>query len=86
MYAPCLLFFFLCVQVTFGGVNQVSPTFVNVQVRPQQPVRFRLQVQPARNFPIDLYLLMDLSHSMEDDLANLQRLASNLGMPREGRH
>ena len=66
--------------MTFGNENQVSPTFVNVQVRPQQPVTFDLQIQPARNFPIDLYLLMDLSASMGDDLANLQSLASTLGM------
>ena len=65
--------------MAFGNDSQVSPIFVNVQVRPQQSVTFDLQVQPASNFPIDLYLLMDLSGSMRDDLANLQQLAFNLG-------
>ncbi len=40
---------------------------------------FTVQVKPASNFPIDLYLLMDLSNSMEDDLGNLKGLANNLG-------
>ena len=37
-------------------------------------------MRPARNFPIDLYLLMDLSFSMRDDLDNLKRLGADLGM------
>lgn len=40
---------------------------------------FTLNVRPARNFPIDLYLLMDLSFSMRDDLQNLQMLGTALG-------
>ncbi len=36
-------------------------------------------VEPARNFPVDIYLLMDLSASMEDDLDNLKRLGASLG-------
>ena len=43
------------------------------------PVTFEVQVQPANNFPIDLYLLMDLSFSMDDDLDNLKRLGTSLG-------
>ena len=41
--------------------------------------RFPVQVRPANNFPIDIYLLMDLSYSMEDDLDNLKRLGTQLG-------
>ena len=44
-----------------------------------QPQSFPLNVRPARNFPVDLYLLMDLSFSMNDDLANLKRLGAQLG-------
>ena len=44
------------------------------------PITFPLRVRPARNFPIDLYLLMDLSFSMSDDLDNLKRLGADLGM------
>ena len=40
---------------------------------------FPLSVRPANNFPIDLYLLMDLSFSMRDDLDNLKQLGAELG-------
>lgn len=43
------------------------------------PVTFPITVEPARNFPVDIYLLMDLSFSMEDDLVNLRRLGATLG-------
>ena len=43
------------------------------------PVTFPLAIRPARNFPLDLYLLMDLSFSMNDDLANLKALGAQLG-------
>ena len=43
------------------------------------PITFPLRVRPARNFPIDLYLLMDLSFSMRDDLDNLKQLGADLG-------
>ncbi len=40
---------------------------------------FPLMVQLAPNFPVDIYLLMDLSLSMDDDLTNLKRLGNELG-------
>ena len=45
-----------------------------------EPVSFTLQVRPARNYPLDVYFLMDLSASMANDLTNLQNLASQIGM------
>ncbi len=38
-----------------------------------------LMVQSARDFPVDVYFLMDLSFSMRDDLENLKRLGSSVG-------
>lgn len=38
------------------------------------PVEFK----QAKDYPIDLYILMDLSGSMGDDKANLERLSNNL--------
>lgn len=40
---------------------------------------FPFTVRPAPNFPVDIYLLMDLSLSMDDDLENLKRLGAELG-------
>jgi len=36
-------------------------------------------VQPANNFPVDIYYLMDQSFSMIDDLDSLRNLAEELG-------
>ena len=42
-------------------------------------MEFTVSVKPANNFPIDLYLLMDLSFSMNDDLQNLKTLGTSIG-------
>ena len=47
---------------------------------PEQPQSITVSVRPANNFPLDIYLLIDLSFSMNDDLQNLRRLSSELGM------
>ena len=36
-----------------------------------------MKVKPAAVFPLDVYFLMDLSRSMEDDLRSLQQLANS---------
>ena len=45
-----------------------------------QPAKFDIKVKPAKDYPVDLYYLMDLSKSMEDDLLNLQNLGAGIGM------
>lgn len=57
---------------------QVSPQRFQLKLRPGDPQTVQVQVSPARNFPVDVYYLMDLSFSMNDDLVNLQRLADDL--------
>ena len=61
------------------GLQQITPIRASVLVRPLVPTTFTLLVKPANNFPIDLYLLMDLSYSMSDDLDNLKVLGNSLG-------
>ena len=39
-----------------------------------------MQVRQAEDYPVDLYYVMDLSKSMEDDLQNLKLLGALLGM------
>ena len=46
---------------------------------PGQPQTINVSVQPANNFPVDVYYLMDQSFSMNDDLENLRNLAEQLG-------
>ncbi len=44
-----------------------------------QPAKFEIKVKPAKDYPVDLYYLMDLSNSMSDDLMNLKNLATQIG-------
>jgi hypothetical protein len=57
---------------------QVSPQLLNIKLRPGETVSFDVSVKPAENFPVDLYYLMDMSFSMNDDLRNLKRLGGDL--------
>ena len=45
-----------------------------------QPQSFTVSVRPADNLPVDIYLLIDKSFSMNDDIQNLKRLSSQLGV------
>lgn len=44
-----------------------------------QSVNLSVSVRQARDYPLDLYYVMDLSRSMTDDLENLKELAKILG-------
>lgn len=37
-------------------------------------------MKPAKDFPVDLYYLMDMSKSMEDDLVQLRSLGDKIGL------
>lgn len=41
--------------------------------------QFTIQIKPAKNYPVDLYYLMDLSKSMLDDLEKLTTLGTKIG-------
>lgn len=43
-----------------------------------EPQTFKLKFKRAEDYPIDLYYLMDLSYSMEDDLENVKKLGTTL--------
>jgi len=61
------------------GVSvQFSPQTVKLNLRVGQPATFEIKVKPARNYPVDLYYLMDLSYSMNDDLQNLKNLGAGI--------
>ena len=44
-----------------------------------EPQSFEVRVTPQRNLPLDLYVLSDLSGSMEDELEALQAVAGDIG-------
>ncbi|KAM4794815.1 integrin beta-7 [Rhinophrynus dorsalis] len=57
---------------------QLTPQAVRLQLRPGEPKTFKVQFKRAEGYPIDLYYLMDLSYSMNDDLENVKKLGSDI--------
>ncbi len=37
-----------------------------------------MEIKPSENYPVDFYILMDLTATMADDLENLKKLALNI--------
>jgi protocadherin alpha len=44
-----------------------------------KPHRLSVMFRQAENYPVDLYYLMDLSNSMEDDKTKLAELGNIIG-------
>ncbi|EDV27179.1 uncharacterized protein TRIADDRAFT_23256 [Trichoplax adhaerens] len=44
------------------------------------PANINIQVRPARDYPVDLYILMDMSRSMLPHLERLKTIATQLGI------
>ncbi|XP_017782378.1 PREDICTED: integrin beta-PS-like [Nicrophorus vespilloides] len=61
-----------------SNIIQVSPQRVNLKLRARQSLRFSLFYTQAEDYPVDLYYLMDLSKSMEDDKGKLSLLGNLL--------
>ena len=57
---------------------QIAPQHVRMSLRVHEPQRLSVQFALAPNYPIDLYYLMDLSKSMEDDKDKLSTLGNLL--------
>uniref|UniRef100_A0A8C4I9C8 Integrin beta n=1 Tax=Dicentrarchus labrax TaxID=13489 RepID=A0A8C4I9C8_DICLA len=59
-------------------VTQLQPQSVLLHLRPGEPQSFEVKFRRVEDYPIDLYYLMDLSFSMEDDLSNVKKLGADL--------
>ncbi|KAG7245878.1 hypothetical protein CRUP_022475, partial [Coryphaenoides rupestris] len=59
-------------------VTQIQPQKVHITLRPDDAKRFRVKVRQVEDYPVDLYYLMDLSFSMNDDLFHLRSLGKLL--------
>ncbi|XP_076860531.1 integrin beta-4 isoform X2 [Brachyhypopomus gauderio] len=58
--------------------SQVAPQLMKVMLLPGEEREIEMEVfEPARG-PLDLYILMDFSNSMSDDLDNLKRMGDEL--------
>ncbi|XP_034264533.1 integrin beta-4-like isoform X2 [Pantherophis guttatus] len=58
--------------------TQVSPQHVLLKLRPDDEVNIAMQVFEPTEPPVDLYILMDFSYSMSDDLDNLKQMGQYL--------
>ncbi|XP_033639880.1 integrin beta-1-like [Asterias rubens] len=61
-----------------GDPVQVAPQKIRLKLRPGESVNLSVSVRQARDYPVDLYYVMDLSRSMWDDLDNLKELADTI--------
>ncbi|TRY53698.1 hypothetical protein DNTS_008642 [Danionella cerebrum] len=59
-------------------VTQIKPQSIHISLRPDDSQVFKLKVRQVEDYPVDLYYLMDLSYSMNDDLSQLRRLGRGL--------
>nr|ABE66386.1 truncated integrin beta1 subunit-like protein 3 [Danio rerio] len=59
-------------------ITQIQPQKVTLNLRSGEAQKFTLKFKRAEDYPIDLYFLMDLSHSMLSNLENLKNLGTEL--------
>lgn len=59
--------------------SQVSPQQMSMSFLPGEEKMVDVEVFAPTKGPLDLYILMDFSNSMSDDLNNLKRMGKELG-------
>ncbi|KAG7312158.1 hypothetical protein JYU34_001619 [Plutella xylostella] len=59
-------------------VVQIQPQRVRLSLKPRETRKIKFAYRPARNYPLDLYYLMDLTWSMRDDKQTLVSLRDDL--------
>lgn len=59
--------------------SQVSPQLMSMSFLPGEQKMVDVEVFAPTKGPLDLYILMDFSNSMADDLNNLKRMGKELG-------
>lgn len=57
----------------------MSPQQVSMTFLPGEEKLLDVEVFAPTKSPLDLYILMDFSNSMKDDLDNLKRMGNDLG-------
>ncbi|XP_070587709.1 integrin beta-6 isoform X1 [Erythrolamprus reginae] len=65
-------------EINGSEVTQISPQKITVFLRPGNEETIQINVRQTEDYPVDLYYLMDLSASMDDDLKTIKELGSTL--------
>ncbi len=66
--------------VEYGDPIQLKPQRISLRLRPNLAYSVNVHFKQALDYPVDLYYLMDLSKSMEDDKAKLAELGNQLAI------
>ncbi|XP_043660897.1 integrin beta-PS isoform X2 [Drosophila teissieri] len=61
-----------------GSIVQIQPQSMRLALRVNEKHNIKISYSQAEGYPVDLYYLMDLSKSMEDDKAKLSTLGDKL--------
>ena len=64
--------------VPMGDTPQLNPTEYSMKLRTQTVLNVSIKVTPQEDFPLDLYILMDISNSMSAFLKLAQNAAGEL--------
>uniref|UniRef100_A0A2M4BWI0 Putative integrin beta subunit n=1 Tax=Anopheles marajoara TaxID=58244 RepID=A0A2M4BWI0_9DIPT len=67
-----------------GSIVQISPQRVGLQLRLNEVYNLQVNYARAEDYPVDLYYLMDLSKSMEDDKNKLSSLGAEIAREMRG--
>lgn len=62
------------------NTTKVKPQEVTLALRPGQTKTFNISVRTPENYPVDVYMLMDMSYSMRDNLQSVERLGNDLAV------
>ncbi|XP_008843961.1 integrin beta-6 [Nannospalax galili] len=65
-------------QKNSSDIVQIAPQNLILKLRPGAEQTVQVQVRQTEDYPVDLYYLMDLSASMDDDLNTIKELGSRL--------
>uniref|UniRef100_A0A8D1JZ60 Integrin beta n=1 Tax=Sus scrofa TaxID=9823 RepID=A0A8D1JZ60_PIG len=65
-------------QKNSSSIVQIAPQSLTLKLRPGSEQTLQVQVRQTEDYPVDLYYLMDLSASMDDDLNTIKELGSLL--------
>ncbi|XP_023937152.2 integrin beta-nu isoform X1 [Bicyclus anynana] len=60
------------------AVVQIQPQKISFSLKPRETKIIKFSYRPAKNYPLDLYYLMDLTWSMKDDKETLVSLRDDL--------
>ncbi|XP_069080308.1 integrin beta-6 isoform X1 [Pleurodeles waltl] len=61
-----------------SDVTHIAPQKMTLKLRAGNEVTVQVDVQQSEDYPVDIYYLMDLSASMDDDLGMIKELGSTL--------